>query len=41
MADYEFSPAAKYAEPDKCQNIPSEDCDMSENVKQSESIKQR
>lgn len=41
MADYEFSPAAKDAEPAKCQNIPSEDSEMSENAKHNQSVKQR
>lgn len=33
MADCEFSAAAKDAEPAKCQNIPSEVSEMSENAK--------
>lgn len=33
MSDYEFSPAAKDAEAAECQNIPSEDSEMSENAK--------
>lgn len=41
MSDYEFSPDAKAAEPAKCQNIPSESSEMSENAKQNESIKNR
>lgn len=41
MADCEFSPAAKDAEPAKCQNILSEDSEMSENAKQNQSAKQR